>query len=65
MRIDILTVVPELLASPLNESILKRAHGILKFALNRYTGSPFALGCLEMPGEISLHVRKPRFGSSD
>ena len=25
MRIDILTVVPELLASPLNESILKRA----------------------------------------
>ena len=25
MRIDILTVVPELLQSPLNESILKRA----------------------------------------
>ena len=25
MRIDILTVVPELLRSPLNESILKRA----------------------------------------
>ena len=25
MRIDILTVVPELLSSPLNESILKRA----------------------------------------
>ena len=25
MRIDIITVVPELLASPLNESILKRA----------------------------------------
>ena len=25
MRIDILTVVPELLVSPLNESILKRA----------------------------------------
>ena len=25
MRIDILTVVPELLISPLNESILKRA----------------------------------------
>ncbi len=25
MRIDILTVVPELLTSPLNESILKRA----------------------------------------
>ena len=25
MRIDIITVVPELLTSPLNESILKRA----------------------------------------
>ncbi len=36
MRIDILTVVPELLASPLNESILKRAQqaGLVEIAVH-------------------------------
>lgn len=36
MRIDILTVVPELLASPLNESILKRAqqHGLVQIEVH-------------------------------
>ncbi len=34
MRIDILTVVPELLCSPLNESILKRARS--RQAMPRY-----------------------------
>ena len=36
MRIDILTVVPELLTSPLNESILKRAQqkGLVEIAVH-------------------------------
>ena len=45
MRIDIISSVPELMTSPLNESILKRAqekgfvqivvHNLLDFALDR------------------------------
>lgn len=36
MRIDIITVVPELLVSPLNESILKRAQqkGLVEIAVH-------------------------------
>ena len=36
MRIDILTVVPELLTSPLNESILHRAQekGLVRFVVH-------------------------------
>lgn len=37
MRIDIITVVPELLESPLNESILKRAQegGFVEIHIDR------------------------------
>lgn len=42
MRIDILTVVPELLASPLNESILKRAQqaGLVEIAVHNLRTTP-------------------------
>ena len=53
MRIDILTVVPELLVSPLNESILKRAQkkGLVQ-TVNRYV--------LEINGKARKEVNFPQ-----
>ena len=43
MRIDIITVVPELVASPLNESILKRAQekGLVQIVIHNLRDYPF------------------------
>lgn len=71
MRIDILTVVPELLESPLNHSIIKRAkekgkveivvHNIRDYADNKYKqvdDYPYGggAGMVLMPGPLALCI---------
>ena len=51
MRIDILTVVPELLTSPLNESILHRAQekGLVRIVVHNLHDYANVIGLQDLP----------------